>query len=163
MGEIQDGSAVFTVRDKREQAFFDFVYPVGIVVALANDKKPAFMNYGTWEKVAEDRMLQGASDSHAPGTKVEAGLPNITGAFGGVIKGNQNVDANSSQATKNNPASGAFYDNGSIGSKTGGASCESELYWRKNQFSASRSNDIYGNSDTVQPSAYVVAYWQRTA
>lgn len=79
MGEIQDGSAVFTVRDKREQAFFDFVYPVGIVVALANDKKPAFMNYGTWEKVAEDRVLQGASDSNAPGKKIEAGLPNIKG------------------------------------------------------------------------------------
>lgn len=38
MSDIKDGSAVFTVRDKRAQALFDFVYPVGIVVALANDK-----------------------------------------------------------------------------------------------------------------------------
>ena len=99
MGKIQDGSAVFTVRDKREQAFFDFVYPVGIVVALANDKKPAFMNYGTWEKVAENRVLQGASDSNAPGKKIEPGLPNITGStlFGGIF------------IYQNYSPSGAFY------------------------------------------------------
>lgn len=30
-------------------------------------------------------------------------------------------------------------------------------------FDASLSNTIYGKSTTVQPSAYVVAYWQRTA
>lgn len=64
MGEIQDGSAVFKIMDEREKEmnrkFVDLVYPVGIVVALANDKKPAFMQYGTWEKIAEGRVLQGA-------------------------------------------------------------------------------------------------------
>lgn len=86
MSDIKDGSAVFTVRDKRAQALFDFVYPVGIVVALANDKKPAFMEYGTWEKVAEDRVLQGSSDGNAPGKKIEAGLPNITGYVHGGLR-----------------------------------------------------------------------------
>lgn len=86
MSDIQDGSAVFTVRDKRAQAFVDLVYPVGIVIALANDKKPAFMQYGTWEKVAEDRVLQGASESNTPGKKIEPGLPNITGYVYGGIK-----------------------------------------------------------------------------
>lgn len=152
MGEIQDGSAVFTVRDKRAQALFDFVYPVGIVVALANDKKPAFMEYGTWEKVAEDRMLQGSSDSNAPGKKIEAGLPNITG---NPLLGGENIYGN-------NSPSGAFYKKGRDGvygypqditNDTG-----SKLY-----FDASKSNDIYGKSKTVQPPAYVVAYWQRKA
>lgn len=156
MGEIQDGSAVFQILDKRKenlrQAFVDLVYPVGIVVALANDKKPAFMNYGTWEKVAEDRVLQGSSDSHAPGTKLEPGLPNITG---NPLLGGDNIYAN-------NSPSGAFYKksgNGLYGYPGGTANNTApKLY-----FSASKSNSIYGKSKTVQPPAYVVAYWQRKA
>lgn len=153
MGEIQDGSAVFTVRDKRAQAFVDLVYPVGIVVALANDKKPAFMNYGKWEKVAEDRVLQGASDSNAPGKKIEPGLPNITGHSEAHYAGDINFLA------------GAFYrvDNSKeklLGGAYGGA--QSSYGRNYTGFDASRSNSIYGKSTTVQPPAYVVAYWQRT-
>lgn len=150
MGDIQDGSAVFTVRDKRAQALFDFVYPVGIVVALANDKKPAFMNYGTWEKVAEDRMLQGASDGNAPGKKIEAGLPNITGyVYGGIKDYSYQVQVG-----------GAFSKSSSTAiSIPNGEGTKSIGF----DFSASKSNSIYGNSTTVQPPAYVVAYWQRTA
>lgn len=156
MSDIKDGSAVFTVRDKREQAFFDFVYPVGIVVALANDKKPAFMEYGTWEKVAEDRVLQGSSDSNAPGTKIDAGLPNIIG----------NAEATWGDNNVNFP-SGAFYStsvktNGKKSTRYAGYGySDSTEYTAK--FDASKSNSIYGNAETVQPAAYVVAYWQRTA
>ena len=152
MSDIKDGSAVFTVRDKRAQAFVDFVYPVGIVVAIANDKKPAFMEYGTWEKVAEDRVLQGSSDGNAPGKKIEPGLPNITGStlFGGIF------------IYQDYSPSGAFYkksENGPFGYPAGaGVNSEPKLY-----FDASKSNEIYGKSETVQPPAYVVAYWQRTA
>ncbi len=157
MSDIQDGSAVFTVRDKRAQALFDFVYPVGIVVALANDKKPAFMEYGTWEKVAEDRVLQGSSDSHAPGKKIEPGLPNITGT------------SVTSTGVGNNPnvQSGAIYfdKNNLFNSGTGMGYYQSMGATGKAgvKFDASKSNSIYGNSTTVQPPAYVVAYWQRTA
>lgn len=149
MGDIQDGSAVFTVRDKRAQALFDFVYPVGIVVALANDKKPAFMNYGTWEKVAEDRMLQGASDGHAPGTKIDAGLPNIKGPFNVV----------GIEDSNDNTYSGSIYKSGS---KTRFGSGHDIGNQPTIAFDASKSNSIYGKATTVQPPAYVVAYWQRT-
>lgn len=151
MGDIQDGSAVFTVRDKRAQALFDFVYPVGIVVALANDKKPAFMEYGTWEKVAEDRVLQGASDSHAPGTKLEPGLPNITGEINGL--------AYNTRLVSSQKGSGAFRSE----SKGTGSNTLDAENTQKVMFDASLSNDIYGKSETVQPPTYVVAYWQRTA
>lgn len=150
MGEIQDGSAVFTVRDKRAQALFDLVYPVGIVVALANDKKPAFMEYGTWEKVAEDRVLQGSSDNNAPGTKIEAGLPNITGYVHGGIKDYSYQIQVGGAFSKSSP--GDISIPSGEGTKSIGF-----------DFSASKSNSIYGNSTTVQPPAYVVAYWQRTA
>lgn len=159
MANVQDGSAAFKIRDLREeklkQKMVDLVYPVGIVVAIANDKKPAFMEYGTWEKVAEDRMLQGASDSNAPGKKIEAGLPNIIG----------NADAAWGDNNVNFP-SGAFYSTSvkTKGKKTtryaGYGYSDSKDYTAK--FDASKSNSIYGNAETVQPAAYVVAYWQRT-
>lgn len=161
MGEIQDGSAVFKIMDGREnemnRKFVDLFYPVGIVVALANDKKPAFMNYGTWEKVAEDRMLQGSSDSHAPGSKIEAGLPNITG-------NNEACYANGDAKFY----SGAFIANqkvstsGKLGYIYGNRHTVSSSDYHS-IFDASKSNPIYGKSTTVQPAAYVVAYWQRTA
>lgn len=157
MGEIQDGSAVFTVRDKRAQALFDFVYPVGIVVALANDKKPTFMNYGTWEKVAEDRVLQGSSESNAPGKKIEPGLPNITGIL---YQGYGNGENGIGLHGDNGNPTGAFYKAKSTASAPS-VQGYSGVYTPG--FDASRSNDIYGNSETVQPPAYVVAYWQRTA
>lgn len=154
MGEIHDGSAVFKIMDEREnemnRKFVDLVYPVGIVVALANDKKPAFMNYGTWEKVAEDRVLQGSSDSHAPGTKLEAGLPNITGYVHGGIK----------DYSYQIQVGGAFSKSSSTDiSIPSGEGTKSIGF----DFSASKSNSIYGKSKTVQPPAYVVAYWQRKA
>lgn len=162
MSDIQDGSAVFQILDKRKekvrQEYVDLVYPVGIVVAIANDKKPAFMEYGTWEKVAEDRVLQGSSDSHAPGTKLEAGLPNITGNVGGVT-----LMAPSQTSASQNP-SGAFAFVGGGSSQNGiGPGYNGAWNIYKNQFNASKSNSIYGKSETVQPPAYVVAYWQRTA
>lgn len=157
MGEIQDGSAVFKIMDEREiemnRKFVDLVYPVGIVVALANDKKPAFMQYGTWKKVSEERVLQGSSDGHAPGTKIDAGLPNITG---NTFLGGNNLVSNSS--FKN---SGAFVKNG--GTSYYGYPSGVETLVHGIKFDASKSNSIYGNSTTVQPPAYVVAYWQRTA
>lgn len=157
MSDIQDGSAVFTIRDKRAQAFVDFFYPVGIVVALANDKKPAFMEYGTWEKVAEDRVLQGSSDIHSPGTKLEPGLPNITGIVGGLTT--EAITTSDSGQHQNPSGAFSYYSSGNDGE---GAFSNPGWRTRKNQFNASKSNDIYGKSDTVQPPAYVVAYWQRT-
>lgn len=154
MANIQDGSATFHIVDSRteqkKKEMVDLVYPVGIVVALANDKKPAFMNYGTWEKVAEDRVLQGSSDSHAPGTKLEAGLPNITGyVYGGIKDYSYQIQVG-----------GAFSKSSSTDiSIPSGEGTKSIGF----DFSASKSNSIYGKSKTVQPPAYVVAYWQRKA
>ena len=40
---------------------------------------PAALFGGSWEEIASERVLMGASSTHAAGTTVEAGLPNITG------------------------------------------------------------------------------------
>lgn len=150
MSNIQDGSAAFKIRDLREeklkQKMVDLVYPVGIVVAIANDNKPDFMNYGKWEQVSNDRVLWGAG-KHTPGTIIAAGLPNITGTTMAVPCFSSFVD-------------GAFsFTNISA---SGGAAGDGWVNHGYAKFDASKSSDIYGNSTTVQPDAYVVAYWQRT-
>lgn len=59
MQTIQDGSAKFVVRDIRLQALVDFFFPVGTIIARDDDDQPEFLNYGKWEQIAPDRVLQG--------------------------------------------------------------------------------------------------------
>jgi hypothetical protein len=119
------------------------VYPIGSLYIGINDNCPIANLFGTWEKVAEGLCLQGAKGSQVPGETVEAGLPNITGEFTGGCGG----------------SSGAFaYKTNTSGGQDGGSYKESI-----NTFDASRSNNIYGKSSTVQPPAYLVNVWKRTA
>lgn len=159
MANIQDGSAAFKIRDLREeklkQEMVDLAYPVGIVVAIANDNKPDFMNYGKWEKVAPDRVLWGAG-KHTPGTIIAAGLPNITATGVSGISTSNNLTT----------FSGAIYwDKSETFPKSGTCmvynSSSGTGARAPDRFDASRSNSIYGNSTTVQPDAYVVIFWKR--
>ena len=73
----------------------------------------------------------------------EAGLPNITGNSGAYLR-NQIATL----------PTGAFGFNGSITLGTGSANVD----WQKLSFNASKSNSIYGKSDTVQPNSVCVNY-----
>lgn len=84
-------------------------------------------------------------------TQSEAGLPNITGTFGGVLRGD---NAASITVTE-----GAFVDEGSIGAKTSGAKISAEGYWRLVSFDAAISSKVYGNSDTVTPAHTTLFPW----
>ena len=95
-------------------------------------------------------FIMGGSSS---GTKVSAGLPNITGTFSGV---GQALHSSPNPAT----LTGAFYreptkDNPAEG-VTLGNSGERDDYFG---FSANLSNSIYGNSDTVQPPSIIMKYY----
>ncbi len=57
---IQDGTAVFAIRDKRMQKLVDFFLPVGTIISRDDDIEPEFLKYGKWIKFAEGRVLQGA-------------------------------------------------------------------------------------------------------
>ena len=149
--KITDGTAEFLVRDQRIKAMIDFFFPVGAIYTCVT--KPSWMEeYGEWKEVGAGRVLWGADNMHKAGTEIKAGLPNITGTFGGVLRGD---------VASTSVASGAFTDNESIGSKTSGAKLSNEGFWKKVIFDASQSNPIYGSSDTVQPPAYVVHFYQR--
>lgn len=109
---------------------------------------PAALFGGTWEEIASDRVLMGASRSHAAGTTVKAGLPNITGSFVANVY------------YMSHEVSGAFTAGDRITS-TGANNGNANVY--KFSLDASKSNAVYGRSSTVQPAAYYVHIWRRVA
>lgn len=112
---------------------------------------PAALFGGSWEEIASERVLMGASSAHAAGTTVEAGLPNIKGSFSGVVSAAYPNLSNSGALSISRNDGIAGYEGGSYGSK-----CTVS-------FDASKSNAIYGRSSTVQPAAYYVHIWHRVA
>lgn len=148
MGEIQDGTASFAVRDKRIKALVDFFFPVGSIIARDDDTKPEILSYGKWEKIGENRVLQGAGGvTGEAGQDVEPGLPNITGSFVVYTDGKylgQCKGAFTAETTSLNGESNVLR----------GSAPEYD-------FDASKSNPIYGSSDTMQPPAHIVTFWKR--
>lgn len=155
---VNDGSCKFRVMDRRMKAMIDVLYPVGIVITTATDNTPKpGEEYGLaqWEEIGRDRVLQGCSTG--AGNTIEAGLPNITGEFylrplsdGNGISWNDRHGAIESKIVANPNDSSASIANGTEYRPMGG------LF-----FDASKSNGIYGKSNTVQPSALKVHFWKR--
>ena len=112
---------------------------------------PAALFGGSWEEIASERVLMGASYAHAAGTTVEAGLPNLKDSFSGVASTEYPNLSNSGALSISRNDSIAGYEGGSYGT-----SCNVSL-------DASKSNAIYGRSSTVQPTAYYVHIWHRVA
>ena len=123
-------------------------YPVGSIYQSTSYTSPAALFGGTWQEIAQNRVLMGASYAHAAGTTVEAGLPNITGSFVANVR------------SSNHEVSGAFTV-GNMIAYTGGNNSDACTY--KFSLDASKSNAIYGRSATVQPAAYYVHIWKRVA
>ena len=111
-------------------------YPVGSIYQSIDPTSPAALFGGTWQEIAQNRVLMGASSAHAAGTTVEAGLPNIKFSFSAAIIGT-----------------------GHTGSDYRADGCASSNF----NLDASKSNAIYGRSSTVQPAAYYVHIWHRVA
>lgn len=149
---VTDGSVSWEVRDKRKQALIDLIVPVGSVRAFNNSTDPNTVYEGTtWTKIANGRVLQGANDGETVGDLKEAGLPNITG----------NVLQQRNFVLPTGTPSGAFYEVEPIGDSSGTGGNANTI--RRYAFDASRSNPIYGRSNTVQSPAYLVNFWVRTA
>lgn len=146
--QIQDGTVKWETKDIRVKAIVDLMYPVGTVIAVANDNTPAFTKYGTWSKIGNGCVLWGADSSHSAGTTIEPGLPNITGTLTHEYRGRPINDTGAI----------SFTPTGGTGEVNSGGDPFGIL-----SFDASKSNSIYGKSTTVQPPAYVVTFWRRTA
>ena len=123
-------------------------YPVGSIFQTVRTTSPAALFGGTWQEIAQNRVLMGASYAHVAGTTVEAGLPNITGSFVANVRNGRNA------------VSGAFTASDRTGT-TGADNSDAGIYTYS--LDASKSNAIYGRSSTVQPAAYYVHIWHRVA
>ena len=123
-------------------------WPVGSIYQTTGSTSPASLFGGTWTEIASERVLMGASSSHTAGSTVDAGLPNITGTFPGATYNNR-VDS-----------TGAFTQTADVAK---GENTYSDFDFKKVSFDASRSSSVYGKSTTVQPAAYYVHIWRRTA
>ena len=132
-------------------------YPVGSIYQSTSYTSPAALFGGTWQEIAQNRVLMGASYAHAAGTTVEAGLPNITGSL---IEAN--VDSSPFRGSKAALKSSGALKFAEINTSWGGYSGASGSTYNVN-FDASSSNPIYGRSATVQPAAYYVHIWRRVA
>lgn len=131
-------------------------HPVGSIYQTISPENPAVtFGGGTWEKIAQDRALMGASDTHPAGTTVEAGLPNIKGRFG------FESYAGDGGWLKVAATTGAFYGSEAGAGATAQAGINSVGSMSVNM-DASKSSQIYGASDTVQPPAYFTYTWLRT-
>nr|DAL94584.1 MAG TPA: baseplate protein [Caudoviricetes sp.] len=129
--------------------------PVGSYFITETEDDPNVLFGGGWEKLTGRYVLQCSDDSHKAGTTVEAGLPNITGKA-------TYLQTNETDQ-KNYPDLGCFswadYYSYSWNTRVvNDGPAKRDLL-----FSASRSNPIYGRSDTVQPPARIVNVWKRVS
>lgn len=127
----------------------DSIYPVGSLYITTSNSNPAtLLGLGTWTKIGDGRVLQNADSNHAAGTTIEAGLPNITGEIA-QLPTTYSGFTGGTGALVTSSVAGAGYSGNANGGKF------------KLNLDASESNEIYGNSTTVQPPAYVVNIWER--
>lgn len=148
-----DGNVVFY----NKQEVFLAVHPVGSIFLSTSDVEPAGLYGGTWEKIAEERTLMGASAAHPVGTTAKAGLPNIMGTINSRPHNNDDLIYGCLAY-----ATGAFEESMRTGETL--SSITPGIPSRKSDLvsiDASRSNPIYGNSTTVQPPAYYLYIWKR--
>lgn len=132
------------------------IYPIGSIYMSVNNVSPASFLGGAWEMLPGGYALWTATSG--AGQTISAGLPNITG----------NISRTTAQPISNGTIGNEYSVNGALYGVNG----DTESYyqtltgdfqrWKEIRFDASRSNNIYGASDTVQPPAYKVYVWTRT-
>ena len=128
----------------------DKVYPVGSIYTSVVNTSPASFLGGTWEQLPADKALWTATSG--AGDTISAGLPNIDGEvyndWGFVQAQNAGTSGAMTIQTWNMSRYQGGYSSNSI-TRIG--------------INAHNQNGIYGNSSTVQPPAYKIYAWKRTA
>lgn len=128
------------------------VYPVGSIYMSTEPTSPASLFGGEWSQLEEGQFLMNTKLASQVNKPTPAGLPNIEGQVA--------IDSGCGILKDTNYGTGVFQSYGTyhsyrVRTESGGAY---NLY-----FSATQSNSIYGNSDTVQPYSLAVYMWKRTA
>lgn len=143
--EIYSAKAVNDILD----TFFDQVYPIGTYIVAS--MKPT---RGTWTEVTDSTgralWLQRGKNW---GSTIAQGLPNITGS----------VEAQPICLGKKQTIGAITIKDGPDAETKYGTVATASQYGNYLTFDASKSNSIYGASTKVQPYAYTVRVWHRTA
>lgn len=169
--ELRNSIASLTTTVSNNLKNLQDLYPVGSVYIGTQNSCPMkkLIPNSTWTLVSKGKALWTGNGTSGSGTTVNsnfanapanttiaAGSPNITGSFG--------LANNEYGTLQAQPISGAFSQTSDAsGVNVGTYDVFSNSGSRVVSFSAKNSNDIYGNSTTVQPPAYVVNVWRRTA
>lgn len=151
---VQDNDAVNKqTLESNINTLLSSLYPIGSIYIGTQTTCPmeSLISGSTWTLVSSGKALW-TGDGTNGNTTINAGLPNITGNFSYEKNGYGNLSSYSG-AFSVSTTSGYAESGGSAGSNSNA----------KVSFNAHSSNSIYGNSNTVQPPAYVVNVWRRTA
>lgn len=162
----KDSNTIYNVNDTTAPVvdILNAMYPVGAIYIGTMQACPlATLGIGTWQLVAQDRVLQGAGTRGAVGTTINESLPNIkgcanfarvgdsAGGTSGGINYNQNGNTGALKATK---SIGTNENLASI-SRTGGN------LFSGIDFDASQSTSTYQDDAPVQQDGYLVNIWER--
>ena len=132
-------------------SLLDVLYPVGSIYITTNSSCPlsTLIAGSTWVLVGQDRVLQGAGTRGVVGTTLNESLPNITGKTN-TISSFLSSSTPSGAFTYTKTQTGHWWD--STNNDNGYLS-----------FDASRSSSTYQDEAPVQPDAYLVNIYRRTA
>lgn len=152
-----------------KEELFNSIYPVGSVYLSMSPTNPTQLFGGEWVSLSSNRTLwltSPISENAKAGDLIKAGLPNITGkeTKGAVSQSALVNDGNIPEVMIDKNAMDTQWEGSAVGLDTWGSSYIPRLEGLQvlfTNFDASRSNSIYGNSDTVQPPAIRVYGWRR--
>ena len=149
----KDNDTIYNVEDTTSPIvdILNTLYPIGAIYIGTMATCPlSVLGVGTWQLVAQDRVLQGAGTRGAVGTTINESLPNITGYLHivGLDYGYTATGAFSSTTTISN-------------NYTGHNSRTAQIPNIK--FKASDSSSTYQDNAPVQQDGYLVNIWERTA
>ena len=167
---IIENSKPIYMHDLKNQlkSLFDIMYPINSLYLSIENKNPFdLFGIGSWTQIGSGYALWTTTGNDA-GSTIPAGVPNISGSF--LIRyGTNNIGTVSLSGTPGPFTYLEHYPNTTWGntlqrstddgspSEIGFNAAAGEIHgssWR---------NDVYGKSDTVQPPAYKIYAWRRTA
>lgn len=128
------------------------LYPIGSIYLSIKNVSPAGLIGGTWVAISSGYALW--TTTSQGDTFIGAGLPNITGSATWGRNGSISSDT---------PSHSGVLDVVTSGLGGGAAAGGTSVTRVQLNFNARTQNTIYGNSSTVQPPAYRVYAWKRTA
>ena len=159
---VQEITDVYTDLDKRLNKLD---LPIGTIVAYSGDVSYIPDGWHLCDGTGgtpdlRNQFLMGAG-VNSKGDFVSAGLPNITGYLSTRTTGKvYDFDEGALKMESMQPGAGIL-DEGNVDSDVVFLTPFAKDGYNDFSFNASRSNPIYGNSDTVMPNSYVVYYIMR--